>query len=113
MRLGPKNDPFNSLNKETKYDISQIIHRAVAMDNERVILESDDLVERSMVVVMYDRLLWHVITTHDLITDAFGFEVQFIEGIMTNPNCVEVDNTGKMTLVEVHLDDEDEQEEEE
>lgn len=109
MKLGPKNNPFNGLNKETKYDISQIIHRAVAMNNERIVLESDDLIERSMVVVMYDHLLWHVITTHDLITDEFGFEVQFIEGIMTNPNCVEVDHLGKMTLVEVQFNDENEE----
>lgn len=111
MKLGPKNNPFNGLNKETKYDVSQIIQRAVALDNERIVLESDDLVERSMVVLMYDRLLWHVITTHDLITDEFGFEVQFIEGVMTNPHYVEVSHTGKMTLVEVEIGNGEEEDE--
>lgn len=97
MKIGNRNNPFGDLSDECKKEIAEIIKLTTTVG--WVPLETTDLSTSRLTVVCYDELLWHVVERHDLIDDTISLEVQFIEGVMTNPTYIEIEPTGKINLV--------------
>lgn len=108
MKLGQFDNPFGAFDDQCKKAIKAIVSIAASRENEKVVISTNELAEKSMWVITYDGLLWQLIQVHDLITDALTYEVMFIEMVGVNPNAsVEIAEDGHMTLCEFQIEEEE------